>query len=84
MRETATLSDSCVKCGRAGIPDTELIITTNIGIGPGFFGVCEDCSREDGVDPDQGFQLAELRAGTLFRWWDNIVRQWPMRRDEDF
>ena len=54
MRETATRTDRCVKCRVEGIPDTELIITTNIGIGPGFFGVCEDCSRADGVDPAQG------------------------------
>ena len=84
MQETQPRTDRCVKCRVEGIPDTELIITTNIGIGPGFFSVCEDCSRADGVDPAQGFQLAELRSGTLFRWWDNIVRQWPMRPDEDF
>lgn len=84
MRETATRTDRCVKCGREGIPDTELSITTNPDLGPGVFGVCDDCSREDGVDPARAFQLAELRAGTLFCWWRNLVRQTPMRRDEDF
>ena len=84
MSSTETCTDRCVKCGKVGIPDTEISITTNPDLGPGVFGVCEDCSREDGVDPALAFKLAELRAGTLFCWWHNWVRQMPMRRDEDF
>ena len=84
MRETATRTDRCVKCGKEDIADTELILVPAGGIGPGWFGVCEDCAREDGLDPQQAYRLAELRAGTLFCWWLNLVRQMPMRRDEDF
>ena len=84
MYETETRRDRCVKCGQAGIQDTDLILVANAGLGPGWFGMCEGCTRDDGVDPDQGYRLAELRAGTLFSWWRNHVRQMPMRPGEDF
>ena len=82
MSETATRTDRCLKCGKEGIPDTELIVVNNARLG--WFGVCEDCTRADGLDHALGYRLAELRAGTLFCWWRNLVRQSWMRRDEDF
>ena len=78
------LTDHCRKCGRDGIPDTELSLVSHVSLGPSWFGVCQDCTITDGADPQQAYLLAELRAGTLFNWWHNPVRPMPMRRDEDF
>ena len=83
---TQTGAYSCAQCGRADVPDTELLLITSIvaGLAGGWLGSCEDCSRQDGVLLHEGYRLNELRAGTLFRWWVNPVRQYRMRGDEDF
>ena len=85
MSNTQTRFYSCAQCGRADVPDTELLVITDkvAGLAAGWLGSCEDCSRQDGVTLHEGYRLSELRAGTLFRWWpSNLYIE--MRRDEDF
>ena len=86
MSNTQTGFYSCAQCGRADVPDTELLVITDVAVGlaAGWLGSCEDCSTQDGVTLHEGYRLNELRAGTLFRWWVNHVRVHPMRNDEDF
>ena len=71
MMTTATSRVSCSRCGNDDIPETDLAAVNNDFLGPGWYGVCEPCAEADGVLFEFTYRLSELRAGTLFCWWQH-------------